>query len=237
MFGVGCWMLDVLPVAFMGGEPPSRWLLLCATVALTLLFTDAGLLPSSGAPPPAQTHLAASQPDPKPDLTVAPADRLRALMPTTIRSTRPDFVAYVPRVTDGQVADTGNEHFMVFDGPDKSLLTIWSQSTFEGQGDQHTVFARSLDQGKTWSPPKIIAGPARPGEGFSANWAVPLVSKSGRIYVLYCQSGPKWDVGRNVSTRLTGIYTDDAGKTWSQPQTIEMPRTSRDNPDPSYPPN
>jgi len=55
--------------------------------------------------------------------------------------------------------------------------------------------------------------------------------------VLYCQSGPKWDVGRNVSTRLTGIYSDDSGKTWSSPQTIEMPRTSRDNPDPSYPPN
>ena len=179
----------------------------------------------------------AARAEPLPDLTVAPADKLRALAPATLRSTGPDFVAYVPRVEDGQVGDTGNEHFMVFQGPDKSLMTIWSQSSFEGQGDQHIVFARSRDQGKTWSAPKIIAGPARPGEGFSASWAVPLVSKSGRIYVIYCQSGPKWDVGRNVSTRFTGIYSDNSGKTWSSPQTIEMPRTSRDNPDPSYPPN
>ncbi len=49
-------------------------------------------------------------------------------------------------------------------------MTVWSQSSFEGQGDQHIVFAQSNDQGKTWSPPKIIAGPARAGEGFSANW-------------------------------------------------------------------
>ena len=142
-------------------------------------------------------------------------------MLSTIHSTRPDFVVYVPRVTSEQIVDTGNEHFMVFDGPDKSLMTIWSQSSFEGQGDQHIVFARSTDQGRTWSAPKIIAGPARPGEGYSASWAVPLVSKSGRIYVLYCQSGPQMGRGRNVSTWLTGIYSDDAGKTWSRPQTID----------------
>ena len=80
------------------------------------------------------------------DLTVAPADKLRALAQATMRSTSPDFIAYVPRLEDAQVADTGNEHFMVFAGPDKSLLTIWSQSSFEGQGDQHIVFAQSRDQ-------------------------------------------------------------------------------------------
>lgn len=179
----------------------------------------------------------AATPTSKPDLTVAPADKLREQIRTTIHATKPDFVAYVPKVTDGQVADTGNEHFMVFEGPDESLMTVWSQSTFEGQSDQHIVFAQSRDMGKTWSSPRIIAGPARAGEGYSANWGVPLVSRSGRIYVLYCQSGPKWDVGRNVSTRLTGIFSDDRGKTWSGPQEIQMPRTSRDNPDASYPPN
>ena len=207
--------------------------LLPAAVVLALLLPGLRTLPTFGAPPPAQTNAAAA----KPDLTVAPVPELRQLMLSTIHSTRPDFVVYVPRVTSEQVVDTGNEHFMVFDGPDRSLMTIWSQSSFEGQSDQHTVLARSTDQGRTWSAPNIIAGPARPGEGFSANWAVPLVSKSGRIYVLYFQSGPKWDAGRNVSTWLTGIYSDDAGKTWSKPQRIEMPRTSRDNPDPSFPPN
>jgi hypothetical protein len=197
------------------------------------------LMAAGGPPRPAPLAMAAGAaiPTTKPDLTVPSADKLRGLIQTTLQATKPDFVVYVPDVTDGQVADTGNEHFMVFEGPDKSLMTVWSQSTFEGQGDQHIVFARSGDTGRTWSTPRIIAGPARAGEGYSANWGVPLVSRSGRIYVLYCQSGPKWDVGRNVSTRLTGIYSDDCGKNWSRPQEIEMPRTSRDHPEPSYPPN
>lgn len=173
----------------------------------------------------------------KPDLTVPTTEKLQELIKTTVYATKPDFIAYIPRISVTGGGDTGNEHFMVFDGPDKSLMAIWSQSTFEGQGDQHIVFARSADKGKTWSPPRTIAGPARAGDGFSANWAFPLVSKSGRIYVLYCQSGGKWDTAKNVTALLTGIYSDDFGKTWSKAQTIVMPRTSRDNPDTSYPPN
>jgi hypothetical protein len=36
---------------------------------------------------------------------------------------------------------------------------------------------------------------------------------------------------------MDGICSDDCGATWSPPQTIPMPRTSRDNPDPSFPAN
>jgi hypothetical protein len=37
-----------------------------------------------------------------------------------LHKTRPDYVVYVPKSTDGSTHDTGNEHFLVFDGPDGS---------------------------------------------------------------------------------------------------------------------
>ena len=82
--------------------------------------------------------------------------------------TRPDYVVFVPEVTDDRVSDTGNEHFLVFDGPDGSLMAIWTQSTAEGQPDQHIVFVQSQDEGRTWSP---AADHRRAGEGRArATW-------------------------------------------------------------------
>ncbi len=172
-----------------------------------------------------------------PDLTVAPLDELRDEMTVTIHSTKPDYVAFIPRVNDANVNDTGNEHFLVFDGPDGSLKAIWTQSSGEGNPDQHIVFAQSNDDGKNWSTPKVICGPAKPGQGFIASWAYPMVSKSGRIYVLYSQHVGRVDSFFHTTGLLTGKYSDDSGKTWSQPQSIVMPRTSHDNPDPTMPPN
>ena len=85
--------------------------------------------------------------------------------------------------------------------------------------------------------PEVIAGPARSGQGHVASWAFPMVSRSGRIYVLYSQHIGKFDTFFHTTGRMDGIYSDDNGKTWSRPQTVPMPRTNRDNPDPSYPAN
>jgi len=172
----------------------------------------------------------------KPGVIASPGE-LKARIPQQLRSTQPDFVVFVPTVTDDAVSDTGNEHFLVFDGPDGSLMTIWTQSTHEGQPDQHIVFAQSRDEGRTWSKPRIIAGPAKAGQGNMASWAFPLVSRTGRIYVLYSQNVGKFDTFPHTTGRLDGISSDDNGATWSKPQSIPQPRTSRDNPDPSYPSN
>jgi alpha-L-fucosidase len=165
------------------------------------------------------------------------AAQLKERMKTELQATRPDYVAFVPQVTDERVSDTGNEEFHVFDGPDGSLMAVWTQSTAEGASDQHVVFSQSKDEGRTWTPPRIIAGPARPGQGRMASWGFPLVSRSGRIYVLYNQNVGKYDTFPHTTGRLDGIFSDDHGRTWSVPQTIPEPRTSRDNPDPSYPSN
>src|SRR6478609_1144923 len=95
--------------------------------------------------------------------TVAPADELNAIIPRTLRSTHPDFVVFVPSIENAAMNQTGNEHFLVFDGPDDSLMAVWTQSTHEGQPDQHIVFAQSQDEGATWSRPRIIAGPSKVG--------------------------------------------------------------------------
>jgi|GEM_PF-360503 len=178
----------------------------------------------------------AQTPQTKPNLSVAPVEQLRKQIAVTIKSTKPDFVAFIPQI-NGKVSDTGNEHFLAFDGPDGSLMAVWTQSAHEGEADQHIVFARSNNEGATWSKPKILAGPAKPGQGNIASWAFPLVSKTGRIYVLYSQHIGKFDTFFHHTGLLTGIYSDDNGYSWSKPQTIPMPRTSRDNPDVSFPPN
>jgi hypothetical protein len=180
---------------------------------------------------------AAAQGQPKAPGKIESAADLKARIPGQLRITKPDYVVYVPNVNDEKVNDTGNEHFLVFDGPDGSLMAVWTQSSAETQPDQHIAFASSKDEGVTWSKPEIIAGPRKPGEGHIASWAYPLVSKSGRIYVLYSQHIGKHDSFYHHTGWLHGIYSDDNARTWSKPQDVPVARSINDNPDTSYPPN
>ena len=170
------------------------------------------------------------------------ADDLRGRIPKELKVTKPDYVVFVPKVQGDVVADTGNEHFLVFDGPDGSLMAVWTQSSVENSSaanppDQHIAFARSDDEGKTWTEPRIVAGPKRPGDGHMASWGYPLVSKKGRIYILYSQHIGKFDTFFHHTGWLKGISSDDAGKTWSEPQDVPVARSIHDNPDPTMPPN
>lgn len=166
-----------------------------------------------------------------------------------VRKTNPDFIVYQP--ADADSPDASNQHFLVFDGPDRSLMAIWTQHTFEGAGNHHIVFSQSTDEGQSWSEPVIIAGSNEVDPDRQCSWAFPLVSASGRIYVLYNKSVPKADYDLNtpytngdlkfgwkyVTGLMQGFYSDDAGRTWSEPQTIAMPKSPLDNPDPRMPSN
>lgn len=156
-----------------------------------------------------------------------------------IQRTRPDYVVYVPKSWDGSTFDTGNEHFLVFDGPDNSLMAVWTQSSFEGAGDHRIMFSRSADRGRTWSAPLRIAGAGNPGEAKrQASWGFPLVSRSGRIYILYNQHTGVTDYHPQLTGVMAGVYSDDNGASWSAPETVEMPRSpSYDHPDEKIPPN
>ena len=151
--------------------------------------------------------------------------------------TNPDYVVYTPGSLDGSTYDTGNEHFLVFDGPDGSLMTVWTQSTMEGQPDQRIVFARSDDKGVTWTRPRVIAGPTPPEPGNMASWGFPLVSRSGRIYAIYSQHIGVNDVFGHTTGLMGCTYSDDMGETWSEPGIIPMRRSKWDHTDVSLPSN
>ena len=204
---------------------PAAWAIVPA-VALAWVSMSTG----QTAPPPEASIMA------KPDVIASAAD-LKARIPAQLHITKPDYIVFVPEVTDDKVSDTGNEHFLVFDGPDGSLMAVWTQSSAEAQPDQHIAFARSADEGVTWSKPRIIAGPKRPGDGHIASWGYPLVSRSGRIYVLYSQHIGKYDNFVHHTGWLHGICSDDQGQTWSQPQNVPVARSIHDNPDTTMPPN
>jgi hypothetical protein len=154
-----------------------------------------------------------------------------------IKRTKPDFVVYKPGSLDGSTFDTGNEHFLVTDAPDGALMAVWTQSSYEGAGDHRIMFSRSLDEGATWEKPIRIVGPTKPGDGFMSSWGFPMTTRSGRIYVLWNQYQGIDDVIHQHTGTMDGCFSDDLGKTWSQPVTVPMPRSPYDDPDPKVPSN
>ncbi len=156
---------------------------------------------------------------------------------TELRRTQPDYIVYVPKSFDGSTGDTGNEHFLVFDGPDGSLMAVWTQSTHEGMPDQRIAFSRSDDEGKTWREPRTIAGKDPQSDKGMASWGFPMVSTSGRIYVLFNRHVGINDIFTHTTGWMAGIYSDDAGETWSDEQIIPFARNKWDNPDPTIPTN
>lgn len=171
-----------------------------------------------------------------------PKERPEAVWRECQRS-QPDYVLYCPRSTDGSTNDSANVHILVFEGPDRSLMAIWTQSartaSFQGSGQwlNRIMFSCSTDDGCTWSEPQRLAGPADERDTTPMTcWGFPLVSRSGRIYVLWNQNQ---DVGGWIKMHtgtMSGIYSDDNGASWSPPQDIPMPRSPFDDPEGRVPP-
>ena len=161
---------------------------------------------------------------------------------------RPDFVVYRPRLpfsrqvsrsmeTNGTcLGDSYNDHFHVlYDGRRRFYYAFWTQATWEGCVDQHIVFSRSADGGRTWTDPVVLAGGEMRTVKFPrASWQQPMLARSGRLYCLWNQQTTERPPHYG---ELYGRHSDDGGVMWTAPQPVPFPeRLDQDNPDPKVPP-
>ena len=154
---------------------------------------------------------------------------------TDILVNEPDFVVFTPKGNNLVMGDVYNDHFQVFDKPDGTLFAVWTQATREGDVDHHIAFSKSVDKGMNWTVPVALVGSSNQiHPQLRASWQQPMVSKSGRIYVLWNQQvtsqGPHCG-------HMFGIYTDNDGATWSSPKMVSMERMDRDPQDITIPPS
>ncbi|OGV68079.1 MAG: hypothetical protein A2283_18745 [Lentisphaerae bacterium RIFOXYA12_FULL_48_11] len=154
---------------------------------------------------------------------------------TDILVNKPDYVVFTPKLDNSVTGDKYNDHFQVFDKPDGTLFAAWTQASREADVDQHIAFSKSTDKGLTWSEPIVLAGSKnQTNPQLLASWQQPMVSKSGRIYILWNQQvtsrGPHCG-------NMFGKYSDNDGQTWSAPKMVPMMRMSRDPEDITIPPS
>lgn len=145
-----------------------------------------------------------------------------------IQFTKPDFVMYVPYQKE---YESDNVHLYVVEHEKfGGMIAFWTQSTLEGTGDNHLVMAMSKDDGKTWTPPKFIAGASRElgKDDKQASWGFPVVSKSGRIYLFYYRETDFTDVDRQLTGTFACLYSDNCGETWSESLDVPMRKTPYD---------
>ncbi len=149
------------------------------------------------------------------------------------RRTNPDVVVYLPK--GGEHHDEDNETFLVVVAPKgDEMLGFWTQSSVEGRGDNRIMLARTSD-GVHWTEPVRIAGTTPGTTEPQASWGVPIVVRSGRIYLFYIREHKPHLVDRQVSGGLGVHYSDDNGQTWKSGADVPVPRNRFDDPDPQVP--
>lgn len=150
-----------------------------------------------------------------------------------INVTSPEYAVFIPPEPGKRHArvaaashDTYNDHFQVLRDPARGCLyAFWTQATREPMCDHHIAFRRSDDGGHTWRPLQILAGTLSTNRSDlahtpGASWQQPMLTKTGRLYVLW---------SRNPDHLVGGRYSDDGGETWSEPEIVAFdPRTPRE---------
>lgn len=146
--------------------------------------------------------------------------------------TNPDFLVFNPQ----KPHEGSNEHFLVFDiDGQEGYFALWTQDCIEGGGESRICFARSNESGTIWSKPTILAGKLPDNDNLQAKWQFPLISKSGRIYVLYHEQVNVKNKNPYIFGRVKGIYSDDYGKTWSKSRVVNWHKTRFDDSDKEVP--
>jgi len=148
--------------------------------------------------------------------------------------TNPDLTIYLPSKPGGP--DEYADHLHVEHTAGGDLLAIWTNGMYESSPDVHIKFARSADEGRTWSSAETLAEPMAPGMVAGLAW--PVFSKSGRIYVFYNQNLGIGEDGARWQGVIRCKVSDDDGHTWTAGGAdLHWRRTRFDHPDPKVEPN
>lgn len=142
-----------------------------------------------------------------------------------VARTNPDHTMFIP--TEEYEGDNVQLH--VVEHPQfGGLMAFWTQSTYEGHGNNRLMMATSRDGGNSWTAPRFLLG-CRPGyTEKQASWSFPVVSRSGRIYLFYFRETDYVDISRQLSAAFACIYSDDFGETWSESTDLPMRMTPYD---------
>lgn len=92
-----------------------------------------------------------------------------------------------------------------------SLHAVWEGKLVTTQGDRDTIYQRSLDEGQTWSEPRLL-NDDDPAELFGQFQPSIAVAPNGRLEVAW------WDMRDSAglfATDVYGVSSTDNGATWS----------------------
>lgn len=155
-----------------------------------------------------------------------------------------DLVVYRPkmpywpfdRCDRGMTGDRYNDHFQViYDVRRRTYFAFWTQASVESSSDQHIAFSKSTDGGGSWSSVRILAGSEnRRNPRLVASWQQPMLTKSGRLYLLWNQQTSSLPAHWG---EMFGIFSDDAGENWSAPQSVPWPSNALKPRNPGEPHN
>jgi hypothetical protein len=103
---------------------------------------------------------------------------------------------------------------IALDESTKVLHATWLQSTLPGGRAARAVYyARSTDQGKTWSAPVKIA------EG-AIDWPQLSVMAADQVYVAWTQTASQSTASSPVQYSVWGKYSFDGGERWSPAEAV-----------------
>jgi len=129
-----------------------------------------------------------------------------------------DLVGRDPRDirTGHRIPDEGycDQPYVVITKDGNWLCTLTTAGGHEGAANSHVVSTISADQGRTWS--KLVE--LEPADGPPAVYSLPVLAKSGRVYVFYDYNGDNFRCpGRSDCVGwFVYKFSDDNGRTWSK---------------------
>jgi hypothetical protein len=151
---------------------------------------------------------------------------LAIMLPATAAGAGADWAAQAAKdaaqdrsivVFDGKAPDSMVCDTTVRELNDGSWILYWlGGGDFEPSPDNYTVFARSFDQGRTWSTPEILdTGLPRAGDTRAQGPTELLVTKE-RCTLFFSTHSKTW--GHNWKSWM--MHSTDNCKTWSRPEPL-----------------